>query len=470
MIVFPLGVTWLAAVVLAVLDGRRRRVGLLAVGALAVAVIGLAVLLASILRDGIAQQVAGDWAYGVGIQLRADVLDVTFALLSVAVILVATTFEVLGRVRSRVFPALACFMATGLIGLSLTGDAFNFYVFFEIAMISAYVLAGYGERTRQLRAALIFIIVNLLGSVLFLIAIAGLYHLTGTLDLLEISRRIPVADEQPAILLATMIFVAFAVKLGIFPFHFWLAAVYTGTRPAVAAMLSGALANIGSYGLIRFGAALPRELELGAPVLLTLGALSIIYGGFQALSGRSAGEVLAYSSIGQVGYILIALGIGGHVGLVAAVLFAIVNAINKTMLFLAVPLRGWLVGAAVAIAGFSVAGVPPSSGFFGKLGVFRAAVADDQPVVIALIFIGSALSFVYMFQLYNGRFWEISNDDGREGIVPSSVARRTLVCGLAALVVVIGVWPEPLLHLSEQAAWAAASGGPAVPVAGSGGH
>lgn len=466
MLVFPLGVTWLAAVVLAVLDGRRQRVGYLAVGALAVAVIGLVVLLVDILRNGIARQVAGNWDYGVGIQLRADVLDVTFALLSVTVILVATTFEVLGRVRSRVFPALACFMATGLIGLSLTGDAFNFYVFFEIAMISAYVLAGYGERTRQLRAALIFIIVNLLGSVLFLIAIAGLYHLTGTLDLLEISRRIPIANEQPSILLATLIFVAFAVKLGIFPFHFWLAAVYTGTRPAVAAMLSGALANIGSYGLLRFGATMPRELEIGAPVLLTLGAASIIYGGFQALSGRSAGEVLAYSSIGQVGYILIALGIGGHVGLVAAVLFAIVNAINKTMLFLAVPLRGWLVGAVMAIAAFSVAGVPPSSGFFGKLGVFRAAVADDQPYIIALILIGSALSFVYMFQLYNSRFWDISTEDAQAGVVPSVIARRGLICALAAFVIVIGVWPEPLLYLSEQAAYAIESSGQLVPVAG----
>ncbi len=452
MLVFPLGVIWVAAVVLSLLDGRRQRVGYIAIGAQAIAVAGLVVLLIDILRNGRAEQVAGNWPYGIGIQLRADVLDVTFALLSVGVILVATTFEVLGRVRSRAFPALACFMGTGLIGLSLTGDAFNFYVFFEIAMIAAYVLAGYGERTRQLRAAIIFIIVNLLGSVLFLISVAGLYHLTGTLDLLEISRRITVVDEQPAILLATLIFVAFAIKLGIFPFHFWLAAVYTGTRPAVAAMLSGALANIGSYGLIRFGTTMPRELEIGAPVLLALGSLSIIYGGFQALSARSATEVLAYSSIGQVGYILIALGLGGHLALVAAILFSIVNAVNKALLFLSVSLRGWLVGATVAIAAFSVAGVPPTSGFFGKLGVFRAAVADDQPLVIALIFIGSLLSFIYMFQIYNARFWEISTEERREGVVPTSIARRGVVCFLAALVLLVGLWPEPLIYLSEQAA------------------
>jgi multicomponent Na+:H+ antiporter subunit D len=197
---------------------------------------------------------------------------------------------------------------------------------------------------------------------------------------------------------------------------------------------------------------MPRELEIGAPILMILGSVSIIYGGFQALSARTTTEVLAYSSIGQVGYILIALGIGSHVGLVAAILFSIVNAVNKALLFLTVPLRGWLVGGAVAIAAFCVGGVPPTSGFFGKLGVFRAAVADDQPLVIALIFIGSLLSFIYMFQIYNSRFWEISAEEASEGIVPTSLARRGLICLLAAFVMVVGLWPEPLLYISEHAA------------------
>jgi multicomponent Na+:H+ antiporter subunit D len=167
--------------------------------------------------------------------------------------------------------------------------------------------------------------------------------------------------------------------------------------------------------------------------------------------------VLAYSSIGQVGYILIALGIGGDLALVAAILFAIVNAVNKTLLFLTVPLRGWLVGGAVAVAAFSVAGVPPTSGFFGKLGIFRAAVADDQPLVIALIVVGSLLSFVYMFQVYNARFWEITAEEGHEGVLPTPMARRALVCVLATAVVVAGLWPEPLLYVSERAATAIAA-------------
>jgi multicomponent Na+:H+ antiporter subunit D len=451
MLVLPFAITWLAAIMLAVLDGRKHWVGWLAAAAQAAALGALIWLAVDVIQHGSVEMNAGDWPAGIGITLRADALGVTFALLSLSVILVATIYEVIGGARSRVFPALTCFIATGLTGIFLTGDAFNFYVFFEISMTSSYVLAGYGERTRQLRAATIFLTVNLLGSVLFLIAISGLYHLTGTLDMRQMAGRIALVEDEPAILIATLIFVAFSVKLGLFPFHFWLAAVYTGTRPAVAAILSGALANIRSYGLLRFGGEiLPKELERGAPMLLLLGSLSIVYGAVQALSCISSAETIAYSSIGQVGYIMIALAVGGDLGFRAAVVFTAVNAMNKTLLFLTVPLRGWLVGAAAAVGAFSVAGVPPAAGFFGKVSLFQAAIENDHPYVLAMMVVGSLLSFVYMFQLYNQRFWEVDPTDG--GAVASFPARRGLVFIVALIILGFGIWPEPLLMLSERAA------------------
>lgn len=128
---------------------------------------------------------------------------------------------------------------------------------------------------------------------------------------------------------------AFCLKLGLFPFHFWLPAVYVGSHPPVAAILSGALANIGSYGLLRFGGGiLPRELEFGSTAVLVLGTASILYGALQAISRRDTSEVMAYSAIGQVGYVLLALGIGGA-GYAAAVLYSVVNSLNKGVVFLA---------------------------------------------------------------------------------------------------------------------------------------
>jgi len=446
-VALPLAILWFGALIVALLDGTRKPAGYLAVAILAGALAATTVLGASVYRHGPREMAIGGWEPGIGIALRVDLLGVTFAAVSLIVLLTALWFEVSRDVKARIFPALVVFMGLGLTGLFFTGDAFNFYVFFEISMVSAYVMASYGETPRQLRAALIFIVVNLLGSVLFLVGIAAIYHNTGWLDMERISTQMPLLHENPAILTATIVFVAFGIKLGLFPFHFWLPAVYTGTRPAVAAILSGALANIGSYGLIRFGADIfPRELHESAPVLIALGAISIIYGGIQAIARHTPNEVLAYSSIGQVGYILIALSIGGEAGYAAAILYAVINALNKTLLFLSASLRGWIAGAAFAVGAFSVAGVPPAGGFFGKMAVFQVSLDDHQPWIVALVFAGGALSFIYMFQLYRARFW--INEEADEATTRGALG---LVVAIALMIVAIGVFPEPLLRLSQQA-------------------
>ena len=148
-----------------------------------------------------------------------------------------------------------------------------------------------------------------------------------------------------------------------------------------------------------------------------IGCASILYGGVLAVSRRTASEMLAYSAIGQVGYVLVAVAVGGAVGFAAAVLYAVVNALNKTLLFLTAGLRGAVVAAAFAVGALSVAGVPPAAGFVGKLELFRAGVAADSPVLIALIFLGGALSFVYVFQIYQYDFWRGERaETGRPGL------------------------------------------------------
>jgi multicomponent Na+:H+ antiporter subunit D len=461
LIVLPLAVVWIGAAVLTLLDGRRRLAGWLAVGILGANVAALVALGVRVTDEGRQELVTGNWPAGIGITLAADELGVLFAVLSSAVLLVALLYEVLGGVRTRTFPALVLFMASGLTGLFLTGDLFNFFVFFELSMIPAYVLSVYGEARearRQIGAAFIFAVVNLLGSFIFLISVAATYHVTGTLDMQDAAVELAVVEPASVMLIAVGVFVAFGVKLGLFPFHFWLPPIYVGASPAVAAILSGALANIGAYGLLRFGAVLlPAELELGARALVVLGSVSILYGAMQALSRRDVREVLAYSAIGQAGYILVALAIGGRVGFFAAVVYAVVNSANKALLFLAAGLRGWLVGAAFVVGAFSVAGVPPSAGFFGKLAVFQAGVAEESIALLALLFVGGALSFVYMFQIYQHAFWR---PQAATGDVSPPVLRG-LTLGLAAVVVAIGIWPEPLLALSGGAAdlLAGAAGG-----------
>ena len=441
-------VPWVAGAVLVPLDGRRRWVAWLAVAALAGTLAALVVLTVRVITSGPQQLVTGGWPAGIGIVLRADALGVTFALVSVVVLIAATANEAILGPRARTFPALLVLLAAGLTGLFLTGDVFNFYVFFEIAMTASYALTAYGGEARQLRAALVFAGVNLLGSFIFLMSVAGLYHVTGALAMADVADRMSAVGANAGLLIAVGFFVAFSVKLGLFPFHYWLPTVYAGSRPAVAAVLSGAVANIGGYGLLRFGAGVfSDQLRLASTALVVLGAASIIYGGVLAASRGDTAEMLAYSAIGQVGYVLVALGVGGAVGLAAAVLYSVVNALNKALLFLAAGLRGRLLAGAFVLGALSVAGVPPALGYIGKLELFRTAVVAGSAALVVLLLAGSALSLVYMFQTYQRNFWR---DDG-SGKTSSPVANRLVVAALALLVLAVGLWPEPLLALSQHA-------------------
>src|SRR5215210_4203104 len=201
------------------------------------------------------------------------------------------------------------------------------------------------------------------------------------------------------------------------------------------------------------GGIMQRELEFGSTAVLVLGTASIIYGALQASSRRDTSEVMAYSAIGQVGYVLLALGIGGPAGYSAAILYSVVNSLNKGVVFLAAGLRGPLVGAAFAVGAFSIAGVPPAAGFVGKIAVFKAAIAEGSAVtgaaLVALVFLGSALSFLYSFQVYQRAYLKPERSERGK---PSPTPAPVLAITLAALVILAGLWPEPLLVLGEGAA------------------
>ncbi len=457
LIALPILILFPVAIALALMDGRRKPAGVIAIAALALATAALGALMAKVAIDGPQEVVAGGWSADVGIRLRVDALGAIFALTTAAVLLASMAQAVAAGCASRTTPTLTVFMALGLTGLFLTGDVFSFYVFFELAMISAYGLtAGEGLAGGRFRAGFIFAVVNLIGSFLFLIAIGALYRATGTLEMIEVARRAAEINPNTAILLAVTFFVAFGVKLGLFPFHAWLPSVYLGVQPHIAAMFAGALANIGAYGLLRFGGViLPRELELGATAIIVLGGVSIVYGAIQAISRRETREVLAYSAIGHAGYVLVALGLGGPVGLTAAVVFSVANALNKTLLFLTSELRGRFMATAFLIGALSVAGVPPSAGFFGKASLFEAGIDAESIAALVLLFVGGALTFVYLFQIYQHDRWRprAEGEYDRDNLITAGrPAQRTVGVIVALVVLVLGLWPQPLLAVADQAA------------------
>lgn len=454
-ITFPLLSLWLGAALILLLDGRRRWVGLMALALVLLALTTASIILWGVVVHGPREVVTGGWQPGVGIRLRSDALGGLFTISSLIGIAGALVVELARGVESRVLPTLLVLLGAGLTGLFLTGDIFNFYVFFEVSMITSFALTAYGGEAREIRAAVIFTVVNLVGSVFFLGAVAALYRIAGTLDMAQLASAVDY-QEGSSLLVATALFVALLLKVGIFPLHFWMPAVYRGARPIVAAVLAGAVANIGAYGLIRLGAEVfPQAVSAARPVVLGVGAVSIVYGAVLATSRRLSGEVLGYSAIGQAGYVLVALAVGGSLGIAAAVLYAVVNALNKTLLFLVDGFTGPVVATLFAVGAFSVAGVPPSAGFVGKVEMFRTAMGDDSAWLVALFVVGSALSFVYMFQAYQHKYWARGAAE-TAAQSRSPLSARALVLTLAALVVLIGLWPEPLLVATRAAAEAAA--------------
>jgi multicomponent Na+:H+ antiporter subunit D len=440
----PLVLCWAAGACFGFLDGRRQGVGVAAAVALAAFLELDLWVLVRVSGGETLELVTGGWPAGLGIRLRADLLAALFASVSTLVLLAVLVHELLEDVHHRAFPALLLFLATGLHGLFFTGDAFNFYVFFELSMVSSFALASYGRERAELRATFTFVVVNLIGSVVFLAAVASLYHATGSLDLRDIasdSRR----GEQSLLLFGTLLFTAFLLKLGLFPFHYWVPVVYRDTRPAIAAALAGALANIGSYGIVRFGAAALRpELDSARWALLALGAVSALYGMLVALHRSVAGEIVAYASVAHAGYLLLALGIGGPDGNAALVLLVLSGSLDKSALFLTLDLPGGG-GRFAAFAGAaSLAGIPLTLGFLGKLELLRAALSHELAAVLVPVLVtASALSIAVVF-----RAWHLLPGGYAGGAhAPRRTLRSAAALSLAAALIVLALGAGPLRAL-----------------------
>ncbi|HEY8432223.1 MAG TPA: proton-conducting transporter membrane subunit, partial [Sandaracinaceae bacterium] len=303
----PLIASWIAGALLLLLDGRRRSVAALAVFVLGAVLTLDLVLLAA---GGTAEVVAGGWPAGVGIRLRIDRGSLAFAALSTFVLAVVMAHEARQRVLSRLFPAMLVTLCAALHGAFFTADLFDFYVFFELCIVTSFGLSAYGYGKAEIRGALTYVVVNLIGSVLFLVGIASAYQVTGTLDV----ARIAAASRGGAELLvaAALVFSGLSLKVGLFPFHAWAPVLYSHARPSIAAALAGALVNVGTYALVRFGFGMLDEARRSAsPLLVALGLLSTLYGALVAMHRTRPAEIAAYASVAQAGYVVMALGIGG---------------------------------------------------------------------------------------------------------------------------------------------------------------
>lgn len=429
----PLIACWVGGALLLGLDGRRAAVGWAAVAVLAFALACDVALLVDLLTSGAPahEVVTGGWPAGVGIRLRVDALALFFGAICALVLAAVMIHEQRSSVHERLFPALMLLLSAGLHGAFFTGDLFNFYVFFELSVVTSFVLAAYGYGRAELRGALVYVAVNLIGSVFFLTGVGSVYHVAGTLDLVQL------ADAEgfgaPLLVPAALLLSGMILKVGLFPLHGWVPVLYSHARPPVAAALAGALVNIGAYGLLRFGVAVfPHARSEAALVLIVLGMASVLYGSMLALCRRAPAEIAAYLSVAQAGYVVLGLAIAGTYGIAAALIAALAGSLEKGAMFLSLGSQGRARSAAAFIGAASVAGMPLTLGFITKVSLFRAVLdAPHAAVMTSLFTLASLLALIASF-----RFWRMASSR------PSPKEASLLGLALAVVIVLLGALPE----------------------------
>ena len=456
-----------------------------------------------------------NWPAPFGISLVADALSVFMLVIAAVVTLAALVFAVVsiqpyGQRLS--FHSLYHFLVLGVTGSFLTGDVFNLFVWFEVMLMASYVFVLFYSGPEHTRAALSYVVLNLVGSAVMLLGIGGLYATTGTLNMADLARRLsdPATygiDVAPVLGLAALLFVVFALKAGLVPLHFWVPDAYAVAPTPITAVLAGVVKKVGIYAIIRLyftvfsTASLPvfesvlhgtSMLSFFAPVLFVTGAASIIYGGLAAVGSDDLDRLLAYSSIGQVGFIVMPLAVAAAVsdpelrvlGVVAALVYSAAHALAKSLLFLtsgvvsasfgtsSLDQLGGVASWRPSLAGgafvgmLALVGIPPLLGFFGKLFVFNVAVRvlTTNPVggqlVLAVTLVGAVLTIAYTTRLWNAVFWG-TQTRSTTGVIsrrPLTI-QLTVVVSLAALVVAFGLGFQLVSVAAHAAAQAATDTG-----------
>ena len=370
----------------------------------------------------------GGWPTPIGIDLRLDALAILLllavSLVGFAVALYSVDYMRRFSARGH-FYSLFLLMVTGMNGVILAGDLFNLYVFLEVAAVASYSLVAFGCAHEELEASFRYVVLGSLSSALILIAIALVYGITGTLNMAHMAGRIAETGMDAPLLLAFGLFICgFSFKTALVPFHAWLPDAHPAAPAPVSAMLSGVLIKaIGIYVLARlvFNVFGVDESELG--LLRWLGVLSMVVGGLLAAGQKDIKRLFAYSSISQVGFMVLGLGLGTPLGLVGALYHLINHSMFKSLLFLNAGAVEYATGtrnlkklgglnralpvtsATSLIGSMSIAGIPPFNGFWSKLIIILACVESGYYGFAAVAVAISVVTLAYQLKVQRLAFF-----------------------------------------------------------------
>jgi len=443
--------------------------------------IGLVLLFAAsvkltmtVVEQGVIAKQFGGWAPPFGISFVADPLAA--ALVAITGLLALTVgifgfYDVRARHERAGFYPLFHGMITGVNGAFLTGDAFNLYVWFEVMLITSLGLLVISRSREQLDGTIKYGILNLFGTILFLIGLALLYGAAGTLNMADLARVLPGMTMTPGLMTAAMLFLAaFAIKAGLFPLFFWLPASYHTATFAVGAIFAGLLTKVGVYATFRtFTLLFLIEGETLRYVFTFIAAMTMITGVFGAAVQWNIRRILSFHIISQIGYMLMGLAIATPIAWAGASFYIIHHIIVKANLFLlagAIRAAGgsddlrktggllkshpWL-AVLFLIPALSLAGLPPLSGFWAKFLVIDASLRAEYYGLAAVALVVGVLTLFSMMKIWMEAFWKASPvKPSRRRHVP--LAFIIPIAMLGAVTMTIGLFADPFVTYARNAA------------------
>ena len=384
-------------------------------------------LLSMVNTEGIQVLQVGGWQAPVGITLAVDTFS-ALMLIVTAIITTVITVYAKGYIESkqlnRKFYIFFSSLTMGVNGAFITGDVFNLYVWFEVMLISSFVLLTLGKSKAQLEGGIKYLALNLIGSLLFLAGLGILYGKTGTLNMAHLAHIL--RNDNQAILMntsAVLFFAAFGIKAAIFPLYFWLPASYHTPNITITSLFAGLLTKVGVYTLIRFFTLFFVQDQLfWHKALLISAGLTMVSGGIAAAAYYETRRILSYHIISQIGYMVMGLGIYTPLAIAGSIFFIMHNMLAKTNTFLISGVINKMKGTyelktigglfrqspflaiLFIIPAFALAGFPPLSGFFGKFILIKAGFENGNFIITTVALLTSLLTIYSMIKIWNEAF------------------------------------------------------------------
>jgi multicomponent Na+:H+ antiporter subunit D len=427
-IILPILIPLLTAILLIFITKNIRLQRLLSALSSFVTVIVSLMLVQTVKQEGIQTLNLSNWDAPFGITLVSDMLSALLVLTTsiIAFVCILYSFRSIGEEREHYYYySVVQFLMVGVIGAFTTGDIFNLFVFFEVMLMSSYVLLVLGGTKVQLRESILYILVNVISSALFVITVAYLYSVVGSLNMAHISERIAEVD-QPAILtvIAVLFLIVFGLKGAIFPLFFWLPGSYYAPPAPVIAMFGALLTKVGVYSIIRtYTLFFYHDYGFTHQLLAILAIATIIVGLIGAIAYWDVKKIIIYNIIVAVGVILFGVSTMNDAAITGSVFYLIHDMIIKAALFLMVgimititgtsdlkkihgligqfPALGWT----FFIATLALAGVPPLSGFVGKLLIIQGGFEEGEFLGSAIVLFSSLLVLYSVMKIFINGFW-----------------------------------------------------------------